>query len=183
MAFVKRRVKFLTVMTLAVLLFSGLAFAFFLSSSHQAAQALNGGSKDGLKARLDGFQQVPSILTDGTGTFRAKISEDSTSISYTLTYSGLSSSVTAAHIHFAQPGVNGGVIAFLCGGGGKPACPPSGGTVTGIITAADILAVSGQGITAGDFAGAVRAIESGNTYVNVHSTIYPMGEIRGQITV
>ena len=133
-----------------------------------------------LKARLDGFQEAPSKLTDGHGTFRATIS--GSSISFELTYSGLSTSALAAHIHFAQRGVNGGIFAFLCGGGGKPACPPAGGTVTGTITAADILAPApDQGLAAGDFAGAVRALRSGNTYANVHSTRFPAGEIRGQI--
>jgi hypothetical protein len=102
-------------------------------------------------------------------------------MSYQLTYSGLSSVATAAHIHFAQRGVNGGVVAFPCGGGGKPACPPNGGTVNGTITASDILAVAEQGVAAGDFAGVVRAIQSGTAYVNVHSTQFPAGEIRGQI--
>jgi hypothetical protein len=45
---------------------------------------------------------------------------------YTLTYSGLSSSVTVAHIHFGKVHVAGGIIAFLCGGGGQAACPSSG---------------------------------------------------------
>jgi hypothetical protein len=132
------------------------------------------------RARLNGFQEIPSKLTDGNGTFTATLS--GTSISYTLTYSGLSTPAVASHIHFAQRGVNGGIFAFLCGGGGKPACPPAGGTVTGTITAADILAPSpDQGLAAGDFAGAVRALRSGDTYVNVHSTRFPAGEIRGQI--
>ena len=133
-----------------------------------------------LKARLDGFQEVPSKLTNGHGTFKATIS--GSSISYELKYADLSTPAVASHIHFAQRGVNGGVFAFLCGGGSKPACPPAGGTVTGTITAADILAPSpDQGLAAGDFAGAVRAIRSGNTYVNVHSTRFAGGEIRGQI--
>ncbi len=132
-----------------------------------------------LKARLDSFQEVPSKLTDGHGTFRATIS--GSSISFELTYTGLTTSALAAHIHFAQRGVNGGIFAFLCGGGGKPACPASG-TVTGTITAADILAPApDQGLAAGDFAGAVRALRSGNTYANVHSTRFAAGEIRGQI--
>jgi hypothetical protein len=130
-------------------------------------------------AKLDGFQQVPSLLSNGKGTFTATIS--SNSISYTLTYSGLSSTTTVAHIHFGQTGVNGGVVAFLCGGGGKPTCPTSG-TVSGTITASNIIGPADQGIAAGDFAGALRAIQSGNTYVNVHSTKFPAGEIRGQIT-
>jgi hypothetical protein len=132
------------------------------------------------RARLDGFQEVPSKLTDGHGSFTATLSGNS--ISYTLTFSGLSAPAVAAHIHFAQRGVNGGIFAFLCGGGGKPACPSAGGTVNGTITAADILAPSpDQGLAAGDFAGAVRALRSGNTYANVHSTRFPAGEIRGQI--
>jgi CHRD domain-containing protein len=109
-------------------------------------------------------------------------SKFSNSIAYTLTFADLSTTAAAAHLHFAQRGVNGGIFAFLCGGGGKPACPAAGGTVTGTITAADILAPSpDQGLAAGDFAGAVRALRSGNTYANVHTTRFPGGEIRGQV--
>ena len=53
--------------------------------------------------------------------------------------------------------------------------------MTGTITAADILPLTDQGLAEGDFAGAVRALESRNTYVNVHTTNFPGGEIRGQI--
>jgi hypothetical protein len=38
-----------------------------------------------------------------------------------------------------------------------------------------------QGLAAGDFAGLVRAIRSGATYVNVHTDARPAGEIRGQL--
>jgi hypothetical protein len=146
-----------------------------------SATASNGNAHQ-FNARLDGFQEVPSKLTNGTGTFRAVLSPDGTQLSYTLTYSGLSTSALAAHIHFAQSGVSGGIFAFLCGGGGKPACLPAGGTVTGTIMATDIVApVPDQGLAAGDLAGAVRALRSGDTYTNVHTTRFPQGEIRGQI--
>lgn len=147
-----------------------------------ASSSVSANTDNTLSARLTGFEEIPAKLTAGHGTFKATI--DSSSITYELTFSGLSTSAIASHIHFAQRGVNGGIFAFLCGGGGKPVCPPAGGTVTGVITAADILAPSpDQGLAAGDFAGAVRAILSGNTYVNVHSTRFPAGEIRGQIRV
>jgi hypothetical protein len=139
-------------------------------------------SPSGLRASLSGFQEVSPKLTNGSGTFKATVT--STSISYTLTYSGLSNPGLASHLHFAQRGVEGNVFAFLCGGGGKPACPPgttSPATVTGTITAADILAVPGQGITAGDFAGAIRIIQAGDAYANVHTSTFPSGEIRGQV--
>ena len=72
--------------------------------------------------------------------------------------------------------------AFLCGGGGKPACPATGGTVTGAIRAADGIGPAGQGIAAGEFAELVRAMRAGKTYANVHtSPTYAGGEIRGQI--
>jgi hypothetical protein len=124
---------------------------------------------------------VPAISTTGEGTLSLKVDPAGTSATFELTFSGLSSSAVAAHIHFAQPDVNGAVIVFLCGGGGKPACPAGGGTVTGTISGADVLGVPAQGFTAGDFAAFLRALRAGLTYTNVHSTNFPSGEIRGQL--
>ncbi len=87
----------------------------------------------------------------------------------------------AAHIHLGQRSVNGGVAAFLCGGGDKPPCPATAGTVTGVIDAADIIGPVQQSIAAGEFNELVRAIRSGVSYANVHTNKHPGGEIRGQI--
>jgi len=133
-------------------------------------------------ARLTGFQEVPPILTDGKGTLTLTPNASGTSLAYTLTYSGMATAAGAAHIHFGQAGVAGNVVAFLCGGGGKPACPAAGGTVTGTIMAADILSVPAQGVTAGDFAGFLRILRSGDAYANVHTAAHAGGEIRGQIS-
>jgi len=153
-----------------------------------AASSLELGARSlQLAAKLSGFQQVPPLLSNGTGRFSAVIHGNS-SITFRLSYSGLSSHVTAAHVHFGQKGVNGGVIFFLCGGGPTAACPASG-TITGTITAAEVSvlpadnpdSVIPQGIQPGDLAGTIRAILSGVTYVNVHTQTFPAGEIRGQI--
>src|SRR5438105_14336847 len=67
-----------------------------------------------LAAKLSGFQQVPPVLSNGKGSFSAEI-HDINSITFRLNYSGLSSPVTGAHVHFGQKGANGGIIFFLCG--------------------------------------------------------------------
>jgi hypothetical protein len=137
-----------------------------------------------VRASLDGYQEVVgpgSISTIGRGRFTAEIHQQR--IDYRLTYT-LENPATQAHIHFAERHVGGGVSAFLCGGGSKPPCPPGVGaeaTVTGTITAADVIGPANQGIEPGSFAELVRAIRAGATYVNVHSTRWPAGEIRGQI--
>jgi hypothetical protein len=134
---------------------------------------------------------VPAISTTGGGTFRARLTNNGTIIDYRLSYSGLTN-VVASHIHFAQKGVNGGVSAFLCGGGDKPACPPTGGNVTGTIDAADVVGPTGQGIAPGEIGELIAAMMSGVAYVNVHTNDgvdpantgpgdFPAGEIRGQI--
>jgi CHRD domain len=137
------------------------------------------GKRGSLRASLSGFQEVPPISTTGTGDFSAEL-EGENSIAYQLRFSGLEAPPTVAHIHFGQPGVAGGVTAFLCGGGGKPACTPNQ-EITGTITAADIVGPADQGIAAGEFGEALRALLSGATYANVHSEKWPNGEIRGQI--
>jgi hypothetical protein len=139
----------------------------------------NSGHRE-LKARLRGFQEVPSVSSAGSGEFHARISNDESSITYELKYSGLEAPVTVAHIHFGQVGVNGGVSVFLCGGGNKPACPNSG-PVNGTIVANDVIGPAGQGIGPGQLGELIRAIRAGVTYANVHSTLFPGGELRGQI--
>jgi len=133
------------------------------------------------RATLDGYQEVPAVSTPGKGAFRATLNPDSTSLAYELEYSGLRAGATAAHVHFGRPGTNGGVLFWLCGGGSKPSCPGVGGTVSGTIVAGDILAIAAQGIAAGDLAAALAAMRAGATYVNVHTPLFPGGEIRGQI--
>ncbi|OLD41622.1 MAG: hypothetical protein AUI83_20605 [Armatimonadetes bacterium 13_1_40CM_3_65_7] len=137
-------------------------------------------------ATLSGFQETPLTLsTAGSGKFRAKISD--AMIEYELSYSGLEGGdVLFAHIHLGLPAITGGVVAFLCsnsgGPAGTPACPTPSGTVTGTITADNIIGPAGQGIAAGEFAEAVRAILAGATYANVHTVARPGGEIRGKIS-
>jgi CHRD domain-containing protein len=145
------------------------------------------GDDDGMnaQARLNGYNEVVgpgSISTIGSG--RLQLSIQGETITYRLTYT-LENPATNAHIHFAQRHVGGGVIAFLCNGPTTPPCPAgvtSPATVTGTIRPTDIVGPAGQGIEAGSFAEAVRAIRAGATYANVHSTRWGQGEIRGQIS-
>jgi CHRD domain-containing protein len=138
----------------------------------------NGGGK--LRAHLVGFGEVPPVNSAGHADLRATVTPDK--ITFVLTYADLSGVPAAAHIHVGQPGVNGGVSVFFCGGGGKPACPAStSGTVTGTIVAADVVGPTAQGFQAGDLAALERAIQAGVTYANMHTANFPNGEIRGQV--
>jgi hypothetical protein len=144
----------------------------------------SGGAKKSFKAGLKGFNEVPAVSSFGSGSFTARIDEDAQTITYELSYGGLNSTAMAAHIHLGQRGANGGVAAFLCGGGDKPACPAgtgATGSVTGVVDAADVIGPVGQGIDPGEFDELVRAIRAGVTYANVHTMTQPGGEIRGQL--
>jgi CHRD domain len=132
-----------------------------------------------VRAGASGYKEVPAISTAGDGAFTADIR--SNAIHYRLRYGDLEGGdVLFAHIHLGRPSTNGGVIAFLCGGGDKPVCPASG-TVTGVIDPADVVGPADQGIDAGEFQELVRAIRRNATYVNVHTDGYPNGEIRGNV--
>jgi hypothetical protein len=139
------------------------------------------------KGKLDGYQEVLPVSTGASGEFKAKVSKDETSIEYTLSYSGLEGEVRQAHIHFGQAGVNGGIMVWLCQTtfnvdptGLAPACPQEG-SVSGTLTAANVIGPAGQGIAAGEFAEMIEAIRSGAAYANVHSTLWPGGEVRAQL--
>ena len=100
-------------------------------------------------ASLSGANEVPPINSAGAADFDMTIQHGT--ITFSLTFSGLSSSLTLAHLHFAPSKVAGGVMIFLCGGGNQPACPATtSGTITGTITAANVTGPASQGIAAMD---------------------------------
>jgi hypothetical protein len=159
----------------AVVLVLSLAAASFAlaSGGHK-----NKGSE--FHATLIGYNEVPSLNTPGHAKLALTVTD--TTITFKLDYADLTGPPAAAHIHVGQPGVNGGVSVFFCGGGGKPACPAANsGTVTGSIAAADVGAIVAQGFVAGDIAPVIAALRAGFTYANMHTAKFPGGEIRGQI--
>ncbi|HWC25932.1 MAG TPA: CHRD domain-containing protein [Solirubrobacteraceae bacterium] len=147
--------------------------------------AVAGGGKQ-LRAWLHGYEEVPAVSTAGAGAFRAAVTPGDGGLAYRLSYSGLEGDVTQAHIHFGQPGVNGGISVFLCsnlgnGPAGTQACPPPPATIEGTIDADDVIGPAVQGIAPGELGELMRAIRAGVTYANVHSTKFPGGEVRGQV--
>lgn len=152
------------------------------------AAVAGGGSKQ-LRASLHGYEEVPVVSTAGRGNFRATVTPSGDGFAYRLTYSGLEGDVTQAHIHFGQPAVNGGISVWLCSNLNPPGstppgtqpCPPPPATVTGTIGPGNVVGPTSQGIAPGEMAELMRAIRAGVTYANVHSSLFPGGEIRGQI--
>ena len=150
------------------------------------------------KARLIGYEEVPSVSTPASGEFKAKFDKKTKTLDYELSYSNLQGSISQAHIHFAQPGVNGSIVIWLCqvlpqppnpvppaAAAGAPVCTqPNTGTVFGSITAAEVIAAgtASQLISAGELDEVIAAMEAGFAYANVHTLpLNPGGEIRGQI--
>src|SRR4026208_938020 len=137
---------------------------------------------------LTGYEETPSaVSTTGNGTFNAVISTDASRIDWELSYNDLEGAVQQAHIHFGQKSVTGPISVFLCtnlgnGPAGTQPCPAPPATISGSIVAADVTNLANErGISAGEFDELLAAIRAGKTYVNVHSTRWPGGEIRSQI--
>jgi|RhiMethySRZTD1v2_1073278.scaffolds.fasta_scaffold28522_2 hypothetical protein len=142
---------------------------------------------------MTGYEEVPAVSTVGNGQFRARISNDDSSIQWQLSYSSLEGAIQQSHIHVGQTGVNGGISVFLCtnlgnGPTGVQACPAAPATISGVITASEvspnITATAGartQGVDTGEIAELIKAMRAGATYVNIHTTKWAGGEVRKQI--
>src|SRR5580704_6696154 len=147
-------------------------------------------------AKFSGFQEVGglgagetgAILSTGQATLKLTLDKTAQTLTYTLTYSGLTN-VLQSHIHFGKKHVAGGIMVFFCsnlgnGPAGTPACPDDTSgevTVTGTITAAGVVGHAAQNLAAGDFAGVVASLASDTAYADIHTKEFPAGEIRGQI--
>ena len=161
--------------------------ASLLAVSAAAALLVTPAAAETKNVQLSGFEEVPVVLTDATGEFRARIANDDSSIEYSLSYEGFTE-VLQAHIHIAQPNVNGGIVLFLCTNlNNKPtadtqACPQPPATITGLLQAADIVPQLAQDVGPQELSVVIAAIRRGLAYVNVHSAQSPTGVIRGQFS-
>ncbi|MDZ4185197.1 MAG: CHRD domain-containing protein [Desulfuromonadales bacterium] len=131
----------------------------------------------GPRARLTPEQevQIPAVTSAARGSVALLVSDNA--IDYRLKIDPLPvSTVTAAHIHVGAAGSNGPIIFSLYFSGFGV---PFTGVVSGALTAFNLQAQPANGISS--FNDAIDAILSGGAYVNVHTTAYPAGEIRGQL--
>ena len=117
--------------------------------------------------------------THAHGVAQLRLSNDGTELSYRLVVANIDD-VLMAHIHLGDPGVDGAVVAWLYPSGPPPQLidgTTRGVLATGTITSADLVGpLAGQ-----DLGDLLAAIDAGSTYVNVHTSANPGGEIRGQL--
>jgi len=148
-----------------------------------AAPLLSGEAEaqvNNFRTHLSGAEEVSPVDTQAQGQAIFQLAPDGLSMQYRLIVANIED-VLQAHIHCCAPaGVNAGIVVWL-----YPSMPPpvlipgrSQGTIgAGVITAANLVgSLAGQTL-----ADLVDEMEKGNTYVNVHTTAHPPGEIRGQI--
>lgn len=131
------------------------------------------------RTHLSGDNEVPAVETNAQGQVTFKVSKDGSSIDYKLIVSNIEN-VLMAHIHLAPAGVNGPVVVWL-----YPDAPPPQlieGRFQGVLAEGTFTADNLVGPLAGEsLADLIEEIMAGNTYVNVHTTQNPGGEVRGQI--
>ncbi|HBA87297.1 MAG TPA: hypothetical protein DCZ75_04700 [Geobacter sp.] len=126
------------------------------------------------RAKLSGAQEVPSVKTPAKGDLKI-IYTGGAEMSFELNVKRITSP-TAAHIHHGKKGENGPPVAGLFGGPVKMG-KFKGILAEGLITEESLMGEL-EGKTVEDLA---RLIESGETYVDVLTVTYPLGELRGQI--
>ena len=130
---------------------------------------------------LLGSMETPPNASTATGTFSLDYNPaNTTSVTYTLTFSGLSSDATMAHVHFGPAGESGAVLFTLFDFGLPPSQTVTSGTYSGTLSSANFQPDTVDGVDT--FANFLTDLQDGLIYVNVHSTNYPNGEIRGQLS-
>lgn len=129
--------------------------ALFVLIAAMAASAAHGSVT--FEATLDEAQNVPPTGSPATGTAVLVLNDAMTEVAYTVTYSELQGTEVGSHFHNGAPGENGSIMHPL----------PMGTPKIGI-----------WAVTIHD----VGELFAGRVYVNVHSTLYFAGEIRGDIT-
>ncbi|HEX5503861.1 MAG TPA: CHRD domain-containing protein [Thermomicrobiales bacterium] len=149
--------------------------AVVLAALSLGASAAAADSGRNFVAHLSSGNEVPPRDTGAQGEAIFHLSPDRSTLHYKLIVANIDN-VAVSHIHLAPAGMNGGVVVFLYPGPSRPG-RTDGVLAEGDITSADLInALAGHPLR-----DLLTAMDSGGAYVNVHTTAFPGGEIRGQI--
>jgi hypothetical protein len=152
----------------------------------EASFVVQGPVGQNFNTHMTGAEEVPIRDTRAQGQTNFQLNRAETELSYHLNVANIQN-ITQAHIHCGPAGANGPVVLWL-----YPSAPPamlipgrsSGVLNRGTATDADIVSQPASAVCPGgvdSFDDLVAQMRAGNTYVNVHTSQFPPGEIRGQI--
>jgi CHRD domain-containing protein len=116
----------------------------------------------GSVAVMTGASETPPNASTATGTARVTVNPGQDEVCWEITFAGLVAPATAAHIHVGPPGVPGPIVI--------PTPVPAATSATG----------TGCAVVSDELASAI-ARDPSAYYVNVHDSVFPLGEIRGQL--
>jgi len=131
-----------------------------------------------LTAQLTGANETPAAINTGAfGSATVTVDMTTRTVTYKVDVFNLPSGVTASHIHVGAAGTGGPVVVNFA-----PPVPASNDFgFSGTVKDTEFLLRPDQGIRSAD--DMFQAIIGGNAYVNVHSSVNPGGEIRGQLVL
>lgn len=134
---------------------------------------------------LIGANEVPAVASSGIG--NAVVTVDGNLMLVTVNFSGLTGNTTASHIHCCSaPGTNAGVATAVPTFPGFPL-----GVTAGFYSQTFDLSlastynpafITARGGLAQAQAAFLNGLQNGQTYFNIHTNVFPGGEIRGQLT-
>jgi hypothetical protein len=116
-----------------------------------------------LSGNASGAQEVPSNSSTATGTMTGSYNKATNVLQYNISWSGLTGPVTGMHFHGpASVGVSAGILVEI-----TTTSTGISGSTSGSVTVEESFET---------------ALLAGQVYYNIHTALYPAGEIRGQIT-
>lgn len=153
-------------------------FAFGLSSCEKAAEEkkITDFEKKGII--MSGAQETPSVPSSALGSMNVFYSKETRMLTYKVTWSGLTDSLSLMHIHGLGPtGFAAGVIQNIVTAANGIFPQKTNGKYTFLKsgTISGTLLIDGVAVKEQD-------ILNGVYYMNIHTSVYPAGEIRGQIS-
>ncbi|MDP3853797.1 CHRD domain-containing protein [Phenylobacterium sp.] len=164
-----------------------------LAASAAAAFLAVAGSADAaivyFGTTLSGSSEVPPVASLGSGDVLVAIDDVLLTMTVSADFTGLTGLVTAAHIHCCAPeGTNVGVATTVPTFTGFPSGVTSGSyfhvfDMTDASSYRPGFITASGGTAAGAFAALYAGMKAEDSYFNLHTTVYPGGEIRGQLSV